>query len=293
MKRLFAVVLGAAALTACATPFAGQSESPSQALAAAAQKMSQLQSAKFDMNGSVSLQLPAMMAALLAQGGSGAAAGSLAIDVKGSGAIQFPDRMHLSMTSHMGGLTVTSEEILVGGKAYVKNPISGRWSSVASTQLSDEVSQPDPLNASQLLASAKDVKDLGDTSFDGAAVHHYRLTLDQAKLLQKLRDLPTLKGNTQAQQAFGQILQKGVITLEVWFDKSDHLVRQIVSDARLSFNAAEVMQGLNAGRGTQGLPARGASPSASAAATSQVTAHAVIHYHDFNVPVTVSAPIVS
>src|SRR5207248_4343392 len=100
-----------------------------------------------------------------------------------------------------------------------------------------------------LLGSAKDVKDLGDTTFDGVSVHHYRLTLDQAKLTQKLQDLPTLKGNAQAQQAFSQILQKGTITLEVWFGKSDHLVRQIVSDARLSFNPSDLVQG---------LPARGA-----------------------------------
>ena len=195
---------------------------------------------------------------------------------------------HASMTSHLGGLTVTTEEILVGGKGYVRNPLTGKWSAAQSTSLSDQLSEPDPLNASQLLGSAKDVKDLGDTTFDGVAVHHYRLTLDQAKLTQKLQDLPTLKGNAQAQQAFSQILQKGAITLEVWFGKSDHLVRQIVSDARLSFNPSDVVQGLGTGRGTQGLPARGAT--ASPAATSQVTAHAVIHYHDFNSPVTVSAP---
>ena len=287
MKRLLAVLLGSAALAACAAPF-GQSETPGQALAAAAQKMSQLQSAKFDVNGTVNMQLPPALALLLNQEGTGAAAGNLAISLKGSGEVQFPDRMHASMTSHLGGLTVTTEEILVGGKGYVRNPLTGKWSAAQSTSLSDQLSEPDPLNASQLLGSAKDVKDLGDTTFDGVAVHHYRLTLDQAKLTQKLQDLPTLKGNAQAQQAFSQILQKGTITLEVWFGKSDHLVRQIVSDARLSFNPSELVQGLGTGRGTQGLPARGAT--ASPAATSQVTAHAVIHYHDFNSPVTVSAP---
>jgi hypothetical protein len=285
MKRLFAVLLAATALTACATPF-GQSETPSQALAAAAQKMSQLHSAKFDVDGTVTLQLGAGLAQLLGQSGS---SDRLAISLKGSGEAQFPDRMHASTTSHMGGLTVTTEEILVGGKAYVKNPLSGRWSLAQSTGVNDQLSQPDPLNASELLESAKDVKDLGDTSLDGAAVHHYRVTLDQAKLTQKLQDMPTLKGNANAQQAFSQLLQKGTITLEVWFDKDDHLVRQIVSDARLSYNPADFFQGLT-GRGTQGLP----SPSAraSAGATSQVTAHAVIHYHDFNSPVTISAPSV-
>lgn len=288
MKRLLAVLLGATALAACATPFAGQSETPTQALAAAAQKMSQLQSAKFDVDGSVSVQLPPALAQLLKQEGVGAGATTMAISIKGSGEVQFPDRMHATMTSHLGGLTVTTEEIVVGGKAYVKNPLNGRWSAVQSTNLSEQLSQPDPLNASQLLESAKDVKDLGDTTFDGTAVHHYRLTLDQAKLSQKLQDLPTLKGNAQAQQAFSQILQKGTITLEVWFGKSDHLVRQIVSDARLSYDPSDIVQGLGTGRGTQGLPARGATPSPNAA--TQITAHAVIHYHDFNSPVTINAP---
>jgi hypothetical protein len=289
MKRLLAITLATLALGACASPF-GQAETPAQALAAAAQKMSQLQSAKFDVDGNVILHLVSAQDQLLGQELAGVNGGTLNVNLKGSGEVQFPDRLHATMTMRMGSLSVTTEEIVIGGKGYVKNPLTGRWSTVASTNLGDELSQPDPLNASQLLDSAKDVKDLGDTTFDGASVHHYRLTLDQAKLEQKLKDMPSLKGDTQAQQAFAQILGRGSITLEVWLGKSDHLVRQIVSDARLSFSPGEMVQGLGQGRGTQGLPAKSATPSPGA--TSTVTAHAVIHYHDFNAPVTVSAPTV-
>src|SRR3989440_13029240 len=112
MKRLYALALTATALAACATPFGGQSETPAQALAAAAQKMSQLQSAKFDVDGKVTMQLPPALARLLNQEASGASAGTLAISLKGSGAVQFPDRMHATMTSHLGSLTVTTEEIV-------------------------------------------------------------------------------------------------------------------------------------------------------------------------------------
>ena len=288
MRRLIAVLASAVALAACASPFAGQAETPAQALAAASQKMGQLQSARFDLAGTVSMQLPPQLAALLNQEGSsaGASMATLVIHLKGNGEAQFPDRLHATVTTQMGGLTVTTEEIVAAGHAYVKNPMTGRWSTAQTTGLSDELSQPDPLSATQLLDTARDVTDLGDTTFDGVAVHHYRLIPDRAKLTAKLSNLPALKNNPQAQQAFSQILDNGTITLEVFIGKDDHLVRQIVSDATLTFDLGRLMQGLGMGRGSQGLPSGSASPGSMA----RVTAHASIHYHDFNSPLTVTVP---
>lgn len=289
MRRLCAVLMSAAALAACATPFGAQAETPRQALAAASGTMSHLQSAKFDLDGTVTMQLPPQLAALLNQEGvsGGAALTNLVIHLKGNGEAQFPDRLHATVTTQMGGLTVNTEEIVAAGHAYVKNPMTGRWGAAQTTGLSDELSQPDPLSATQLLDTAKDVTDLGDTTLDGTAVHHYRLIPDKAKLTEKLQRLPALKNNPQAQQAFSQILTNGTITLEVFIGKDDHLVRRIVSDATLTFDLGRLMQALGMGRGTQGVP-----PSATGApgSTAQVRAHAVIHYHDFNSPVTVTVP---
>jgi hypothetical protein len=60
MKRLFASLLTVLALTACASPLA-KSETPEQALGGAAQRASQLKSAKFDVQGHVSMTFPAAL----------------------------------------------------------------------------------------------------------------------------------------------------------------------------------------------------------------------------------------
>jgi hypothetical protein len=292
MKRLIAILLGGVALTACSSPLQGQAETPQQALVAATQKMSGLQSAKFDLSGKVTMHLPPQVAQLLNQEGQTARGfdlSNLVITLAGNGEAQFPDRMHASVAAQMAGLTVTTEEIVAAGHAYVKNPMTGRWSMVQGTGgLSDEFNQPDPLTATQLLDTAKTVDDLGTVTLNGVTVHHYRLTPDKAKLSAKLQSLPALKNNPQAQQAFAQILSNGTMVLEVWFGKDDHLVRRLVSDATLTFDLGQLMQALGAGRGTQAVP----SPKATVAtgSTSQVIAHLQINYRDFNSPVTVTVP---
>ncbi|HYM50111.1 MAG TPA: hypothetical protein VET65_06000 [Candidatus Limnocylindrales bacterium] len=290
-KRIFAVLIAAAALSACASPLA-QAETPQQALVAATQKMSALQSAKVDLNGTVTMHLPPQLAQLLNQEGTKAQGfdlSNLVVTLKGTGEAQFPDRLHAQISTQLGGLTVTTEEVVAAGKAYVKNPVTGRWSLAQSTGgLSNELNQPDPLSAAQLLDTAKSVTDLGDTTLAGVAVHHYRLTPDRSKLIAKLQSLPALKNNAQAQQAFTQILNGGTMTLEVWFGKSDHLVRRLVSDATLTFDLGQLMQALGTGRGTQGTPLPHTTVAPGAA--SQVVAHLQIDYHDFNTPVTVTVP---
>jgi hypothetical protein len=279
VKRLFLSVLTMVALAACASPLA-KPETPEQALSAAAQRASQLHSAKFDLQGNVKMTFPAEMAKMFGQ--SGAAAGSVSLDMSGTGEAQFPDRYHATVNAKLAGLSVDTEVIVANGKAYVKNPVSGQWQVSPQAGITG-LSQPDPLSYDQLLKNVKSVKDLGDTTLNGTTVHHYQLTPDKDKLIASL-DKAVAK-NAQALAALKQVLDSGTMTVEVWFGKDDHLVRRVSTDADYTIDLNQFM-------GSLGATAKSGSQFA-AGSSVHATAHVVINYHDFDAPVTISIPTVS
>ena len=266
-------------LAACASPLA-KPETPEQALSAAAQRASQLHSAKFDLQGNVKMTFPAEMGKMFGQ--SGAAAGSVSLDLSGTGEAQFPDRYHATINAKLAGLSVATEVIVADGKAYIKNPVSGKWQVSAQAGITG-LSQPDPLSYDQLLKNVKSVKDLGDTTLNGTTVHHYQLTPDKDKLIASL-DKAVAK-NPQALAALKQVLDSGTMTVEVWFGKDDHLVRRISTDADYTIDLNQFMGSLGATSKSGSQFPAGSSVHA--------TAHVVINYHDFDAPVTISIPSVS
>ncbi len=279
MKRLFLSVLTMVALAACASPLA-KPQTPEQALSAAAQRASQLHSAKFDLQGSVKMTFPAEMGKMFGQ--SGAAAGSVSLDMSGTGEAQFPDRYHAKVSAKLAGLSVDTEVIVANGKAYVKNPVSGQWQVSPQAGITG-LSQPDPLSYDQLLKNVKSVKDLGDTTLNGTTVHHYQLTPDKDKLIASL-DKAVAK-NAQALAALKQVLDSGTMTVEVWFGKDDHLVRRVSTDADYTIDLNQFMGSLGAtSKSGSQFPA---------GSSIHATAHVVINYHDFDAPVTISIPTVS
>src|SRR4029077_16762590 len=94
--------------------------------------------------------------------------------------------------------------------------------------ITSQFSQPDPLSYEQLLKNVKSIKNLGDTTVDGTAVHHYQLVPDKDKLLAAM-DKAAVK-NPQALAAIKQVLDSGTMTVEVWFGKDDHLVPRASTD---------------------------------------------------------------
>ena len=280
MRRLLAILLTTVALTACASPLA-KAETPQQALTGAAQRASQLHSAKFDLQGNVKMTFPPALGQMFGQ--SGTAAGSLALDVTGNGEAQFPDRYHAVINAKVAGISVATEVIVANGKAYVKNPLNGQWE--VSSQpggITGQLSQPDPLSYDQLLKNVKSIKDLGDTTLNGTTVHHYQLTPDKDKLIASL-DKAAAK-NPQALAAIKQVLDSGTMTIEVWFGKDDHLVRRISTDADYTVDLSQLM-------GSLGAPAASGSR-LPAGSTIHAIAHVVLNYHDFDAPVTISIPTV-
>jgi hypothetical protein len=268
------------ALAACASPLA-KAETPQQALAGAAQRASQLHSAKFDMQAHVTIAVPPQMAQMLGQ--SGTANGTLALDLTGNGEAQFPDRYHAVVNVKMGGFSVASEVIVANGKAYVKNPMTGKWQvTTQSTSLTDQLGQPDPLSYDQFLKNVKSIKDLGDTTLNGTTVHHYQLTPDKDKLVASIGKLKS----AQAAAALKQVLDSGTMTIDVWFGKDDHLVRRV--SVNLDYNVD-----LNQLMGSLGAAAGSSASRVPAGSTIHATASVVINYHDFDAPVTISIPSIS
>src|SRR5258708_16711894 len=130
----------------------------------------------------------------------------------GTGEAQFPDRYHAVINAKMSGLSLTTEVVVANGKAYVKNPLSGKWQvSAQSTGITGQLSQPDPLSYEQLLKNVKSIKDLGDTTINGTAVHHYQLIPDKDKLIAALAQAAVK--NPQALAAIKHLLDSDTMTL--------------------------------------------------------------------------------
>ncbi len=275
MRRRFAPLVGLAVsvlLSACGA--VGAAETPRQALASAAQKTTQLKSVKYDFAGSIRTKLPPI-------GQSLGAAGNLAIDFTGRGEAVFPDRSRTTVSTRLGSISIDSETVVIGTTVYLKNPMSGGWISAAGIGIpnASSLTLADPLSSFQLIDAAQSIADLGDSTLDGAAVHHYRVVLDKAKLMQRVQSLPAYQ-SAQAQQLFRQIIAQGTLVLEVWFGKDDHLVRRISADASITLDVSQ-------------LTALVGGAAMAPGATAQMTQHSVINYHDFNAPVTVTAPPLS
>ena len=226
------------------------------------------------------MTMPAALSQMFGQASGGN--GSLNVVANGTGAAQFPDRYQATITAKMSSFQVATEVIVAAGKAYVKNPLTGKWQASSGSQsFSEQLGEPDPLSYDQFLKSAGSLKDLGDTTLNGTAVHHYLLTPDKNKLLASMES-STAK-NPQALAALQQVLNSGTMTIQVWFGTADHLVRRLQTNADYTIDLNQLMGSLG---------------SATGAAASQVPRGSAIHavatvtinYHDFDAPVTIAIP---
>jgi hypothetical protein len=285
-RRLGLVLpLVAVSLAACGSPLA-QALTPVQALASYEQKVSQLKSAKFDINGSMQMQFSPELIKALSQGNASAAASlsNISFSLKGTGQIQYPGQMSMKMNMTIGGTSVDVEEVLTGGKLYIKNPLTGNWMSAASlNQLSGQAGQVDALTATKLPGTQKSVTNLGDTTLNGVDVYHYLIIPDKTKLAQKMGGSAALS-SPQAQALLRDLLDRGNFQLETWIGKSDYLPRRISVKEDFTMDLARAMAVLGSGTslGTK-LPAGDV----------HFTADIVLNFHDFNAPASIQAPTVN
>lgn len=259
---------GAAALTV---------ETPQQVVSTASQKMAELHSAKFDMTATILEAFPAAFTQSL--GPQGAALSDLAIDLSANGQAKFPDQASMSMAVKTGSVTINTEMVVAGGKIYTKDPQSGSFSEVSgASSILQFSNQTDPLSGAAILKAAQSIKDLGDTTLNGVAVHHYQIVPDKNKVADQA-------STTQARALIRSMLQSGSLRLEAWIGKDDHLLHRLKDDSDASIDLNQVMQASG-----QPLPAGITIP---AGAMVHAIVHSTIDYHDFNAPVTVSVPPVA
>ena len=276
MRRLLAAAGAVVMLSACGG-VAQLSETPQQVVSTAADKMSQLHSAKFDVTATVLEQFPAAFVEQL--GPAGASLANMSIDMSGKGNAKFPDTASMSLEVKTGGITVTTDMVFAGAKIYIKDPTSGSWTAPASAQgISQFTNQTDPLSSATVLKTAQSIKDLGDTTLNGSAVHHYQIVPDKNKMADQA-------STQQAKDLVRSMLESGTIQLEVWIGKDDHLLHRMKNDTDATIDLTKVMEASG-----QQLPPGFPMP---AGATVHTVVHATIDYHDFNAPVTVTVPSVA
>ena len=276
MKRIFAATCALVMLSACGA--VGQAtETPQQVVGTASDKMSQLHSAKFDVTATFLEQFPAAFVEQL--GPAGAALANLSIDMSGKGEAKFPDKASMSIQVKTGSMTVSTDMVFAGGKIYIKDPTSGNWTQPAGARgVSQFTNQADPLSGAAILKTAQSIKDLGDTTLNGSAVHHYQIVPDKNKVADQA-------STPQAKDLVRSMLENGSTQLEVWIGKDDHLLHRMKNDTDAAIDLSKVMQASG-----QQLPPGFPMPPG---ATVHTVVHAMIDYHDFNAPVTVGVPAVS
>lgn len=276
MKRLLIAALIAVALPGCGS--VGQTtETPQQVVSTASQKMSQLHAAKFDISATILEQFPPSFTQNL--GPQGAALSNLTVDLSAKGQAKFPAQAAMSLQVKTGSISVSTDVVLTGGKLYIKDPQSGSFIEAHGTQtFSQFTNLADPLSGASVLKTAESVKDLGDTTLNGVAVHHYQIVPDKNKLADQA-------ATQQAKEVIRGMLQSGSVQLEAWIGKDDHLLHRVKDDTDATIDLNQALQAAG-----QQLPSGVTLPPGS---TVHTVVHATINYYDFNAQVTVTAPAVS
>ncbi|MDQ6884518.1 MAG: hypothetical protein M3077_09855 [Candidatus Dormibacteraeota bacterium] len=294
MKRLLTPLIAAVLLTACAgvtVPGATRSETPKQALASGAKAMSQLQSARFDLNGTVNVTLPqALVDRLRASGGSQAAilTSNMTVTLKVSGAAQKPDRFQATVSAKLGGLTLNTEVIALGGTVYYKDPMTSKWEALKRPSSTEPNMAAPKLSYQTILDTAKSITEITDAnpSLNGVTVEHYRIVPDLAKLFAAI-SAGHATTDSAAMTAIQAVLQNANVSADVWTGKDDHLVRRVSYDADVTGDLSQLLAGTTR-KASSKIPAL----SLPAGSIAHVTAHLLLDLHDFNTRVKIQAPIV-
>ena len=295
MKRILAAVLAIGLLSACAgykAPAAFKSDTPQQGLAATGKEMAKLNSVRFDAKGTVSLSLPsALVDQLRAKAGSQGSflSSDMTVDLTISGAAKKPDQLDATIEARLGGLTVDTEVIAVGGRVYIKDVMTGKWKALRQPDRADSTKSKAGLSYQALIDTAKSLSEINDqpSTLNGVAVDHYRIVPDLVKLLAQVTTGGSSK-DPRVAAALEGILQNAQLTADVWTGTADHLIRRVSydADATADLHALSAAFGNGTGSNSQSLQ-----PPAGSMA--HLTAHAVINLHDFNGAVTIKAPTVS
>jgi hypothetical protein len=293
MRRTLLAVLAIGLLSACAglnAPAASKTDTPQQSLSATGKAMAKLTSLRFDAKGTVSLTLPASLVdQLRAKAGSQGSflSSNMTVDLTISGAVKKPDQLDATIEAKLGGLTVDTEVIAVGGRLYIKDPMTGKWKALGQPDQADSAKSKTGLSYQALIDTAKSLSEINDqpSTINGVAVDHYRTVPDLVKLLAQVGGSSK---DPQVTAALEGILQNAQLTADFWTGSSDHLIRRVSYDADVTADLHALSAAFAAGTGSNSQ-----SLQIPVGSMARLTAHAVINLHDFNGAVTIKAPTVS
>jgi len=290
MKRPLLAILAIGMLSACAgisAPGSTKSETPLQGLATTGQRMSQVQSVKFDLAGTLTLTLSQQLVdELRAKGGSQAdlLSGTTTVNLKITGAAQRPDQLQATVIAKIGGVTINTQALAVGGTLYYKDPMTSKWEVFKRAEAGTQDNGKVKLSYQSILDTAKSVTEVGDpTTLNGVSVEHYRVVPDLVKLFAQVSADHQLK-NPQAAAIIQEVLKNVILTADVWTGVDDHLIHRLSYDADVTVDLNQLATAFprDSQRGLTLPPA----------SVAHLTAHAVIDLHDFNAKVTIQAPTV-
>jgi hypothetical protein len=288
MKRPFFAILAIGLLSACAgiaAPGSAKSETPQDSLKATAQRMSQVKSVRFDLAGTVTLTLPQQLVdQLRAKGGSQAnlLSGTTTVNLMIAGAAQRPDQLQATVVAKIGGVTINTEAVAVGGTLYYKDPFTSKWEVLKRGQTGAHDNGEVKLSYQTVLDTAKSVTEVGDpATLNGVSVEHYRLVPDLVKLFAAVSAGHQAK-NPQAAAIIQEVLKNVLLTADVWTGVDDHLIHRFTYDADATVDLSQLATAFPRDS-QQGL-------TVPAGSVARLTAHAVIDLHDFNTKVTIRAP---
>ncbi|MEO6796468.1 MAG: hypothetical protein ABI401_11795 [Candidatus Dormibacter sp.] len=294
MKRPVAAAFAVMLLSACASvvaPGATKAQTPQQSLAASGRAMDALQSARFDVNGTINATLPqALVDQLRANGGAQASllSTNMTVALKLNGAAQKPDRLQATVSAKLGGLTLNTEVIAAGGTLYYKDPMTSKWQTEKRPATGEAKSATSNLRYQTILDTAKSVTEVPDanTSVNGVTVEHYRVVPDLVKLFIAISAGQAT--TSPAMAALQTVLQHATVSADVWTGVSDHLVHRLSYDADVTADLAPLAGALGDKASTK-APAF----SLPAGSTAHLTAHVVVDLHDFNTQLKIQAPPVT
>jgi hypothetical protein len=156
---------------------------------------------------------------------------SMSFDFKLVGDIELPDRSRMNLQMGLFGQSLDVEMLTVGGKAYAKDPVTGKWSE-SSTGKSSSSTPPffitDP-GSTLDLSKVAGVVEVDRPVVDGQKTRHLRYTPDPATLADSIRKSagaagasslpmsdPTMVGEVWIRVDDGQIVRQLVkVTLEI------------------------------------------------------------------------------
>ena len=146
----------------------------------------------------------------------------LELEIRITGDFQLPDRSHITTQIGGGGLSVSFEMILVGGKSYIKNPFTGDWEDATQSSV--------PFSDALPLATFSNVLSLGAITANFEPEVLARFTLVGEELINGERTYyvrGTVGGEALADLLDSPVSEGEMANVGFWIGVDDSRIRKV------------------------------------------------------------------